>query len=483
MKQTMWVIGVLVLLAGCQNVPYRSAGFSDGPDCKSLYNRIDDLDDEDEKISDEDRNSHCWRRAHEARDRHDLLFVEFDDQGWVQGSGSSERKGRAAGGNPDGDYLDEFERQLNTLHERYKHRGLTLVVFVHGWHHNARADDENVRDFRHLLGEVAHAENRMTGDELGRRVVGLYVGWRGESLRLPYVNSLTFWDRKAVAEHVAQGSVREMFARLDRLRDESRRADGQPGTRLLTIGHSFGGLLVYNALSGELLRAAAHSDGNHSAARLGDLVVIVNPAIEGTRYEPLLAAGQRPKEYRTDQLPVVVIATSKADWATGLAFPAARVFSTLFESQTWVQWLAGINTVGHSDRYTTHHLEKCADKDVDCKNACRQAEPESRRYQKSATLTKNKPAMDKRLEIEYRHMLPMAERGATTKEYFCGQMQLTATDKWTPVNNPFWVVSTSGDIMKGHNDIFNNYFVGFVRQLYLGILAQEKAAKATGKRN
>ena len=462
-RHVKWLSITLLVLAGCQPIPYRSAEFAGGEGCRAVYNRVDDL--KEDGISEADRNSPCWQRAHEARDRHDLFTIEFDDQGWVQGSARSARDKHH-----ENDYLDHLGQQLGQIYEDNRHRGLTLVVFVHGWHHNARADDSNVRDFRRLLDEVAHAENRATGGGLGRRVVGLYVGWRGESLPVDYLSDITFWNRKAAAERVAQGSVRELFARLDRVRDEACLKKGEPNIRLLTIGHSFGGLITYNALSSELLRSAARADTGNHATRLGDLVVIVNPAFEGTRYEPLHVAGQRPPAYAAKQLPVVIVATSRADLATGLAFPAARVFSTLFETQSWDQWLAGLSTVGHSDRYTTHQLAVCGKNDAACRAACPAPEVKDRVYRKTTL-----KALDDRLAVERAHMAGILERGVGSQEYLCGQLKLTATDHWTPKDNPFWVVSTSSDIMDGHNDIFNNYFVGFIRQVYLGVLMQETA--------
>jgi len=465
MSRVLWLGFVVLALAGCDSVPYRSAGFGGEPDCRGVYNRIDDLN--DQGVSAEDRASPCWLRSHEQRDAHDLLFVEFDDQGWVQGSDKSLRP--PPGQPRSNDYFDDFGNQLQKLYRQYSHRGLTLVVFVHGWHHNARADDSNVRDFRRLLDEVAHAENRATQGGLGRRVVGIYVGWRGESLPVDYLSDLTFWDRKAVAERVAQGSVRELFARLDHLRDEACLKGNEPAIRLLTIGHSFGGLITYNALSGELLRTAARADANNHATRLGDLVVIVNPAFEGTRYEPLLAAGQRPERYRAKQLPVVIVATSRADLATRIAFPFARVFSTLFETQSWEQWLAGISAVGHSDRYITHDLSVCDRRKPECRAACPGAEVKERTYGKLSM-----PTMEERLIRERNHMAGLMVNGFGSDTFLCNQLYLTATDRWAPENNPFWVVSTSGDVMKGHNDIFNNYFVGFIRQMYLAVLLQQE---------
>src|SRR5207244_10764430 len=69
----------------------------------------------------------------------------------------------------------------------------------------------------------------------------------------------------------------------------------------------------------------------------GDLVVLVNPAIEATRIVPFFAALNEYVRTRVALLspaqpPRLVILSSKGDWATRGTFPVARVFSTLLES-------------------------------------------------------------------------------------------------------------------------------------------------------
>src|SRR5438067_7231351 len=65
-----------------------------------------------------------------------LGFVEFDDQG------------------------KPYDRdQITTLFDRIEmeaqYRDLCIIVFVHGWKHNAAISDSNVVQFRHLLQQVA----------------------------------------------------------------------------------------------------------------------------------------------------------------------------------------------------------------------------------------------------------------------------------------------------------------------------------------
>ncbi|HTL49362.1 MAG TPA: hypothetical protein VL219_01780, partial [Steroidobacteraceae bacterium] len=78
--------------------------------------------------------------------------------------------------------------------------GTLVVVFVHGWQHNADPSDDNVRSFRKALAAL-----RTSGVAGDRRIHGIYVGWRGLGWIIPYVNLLTYWDRKAIAEDVGGG--------------------------------------------------------------------------------------------------------------------------------------------------------------------------------------------------------------------------------------------------------------------------------------
>jgi len=462
MNKTLLFIAAALSLSGCaDDIPYRSRGFEPATDCKETYERYAD----GQKLEAADADAPCWRRSVEERDRYDLLFAEFDDQGWVQGASKLPRPGN--------DFLDAFFAKLDQLYEKNSN-GLSLVVFVHGWHHNAKAGDDNVRSFRKLLGDVALAEAKGAG----RRVVGVYVGWRGESITASWINVATFWERKNTAERVAQGSVRELFAKLDVFRDRANggnKTDNPSGrVRLLTIGHSFGGLITYESLSSDFLRAAVRHDGKRGyLSRTGDLVVIANPAFEGTRYEPLKIAGQRLTQLHPDQLPLVIIATTQADWATGSTFPIARSVGTFWEKTPGEEAAANTRAVGHNDRYTTHRLTTCKDDDQECRKACEDAE---------VLPKKNINIQDRRESIdrEKRRMSSLVPRGFATKEYLCGRLVLTPTAQWQPIGNPFWVVETTKEIMDGHNDIFNENFQAFIRQMYLAVIvATDRPAPVT----
>jgi len=458
MNKLILLVCVFILAACASPIPYRTAGFDAQPQCQKIYDQYID----NRLISDPD--DPCWQRSIEERDDYDLLFAEFDDQGWIQNTYHKDAPAKK-------DHLEALFDRLNDLIKQHQAHGISLVLFIHGWHHNAQANDANVREFRELLEDTALVE----GEKKGRRVVGLYVGWRGESVTAAGVNMLTFWERKSVAERVAQGSVRELFARLGVLRAKV----GSKAMRMITIGHSFGGLITFQALSSEFIRSATMYNENPCGdddkcrflSRFGDLVVIVNPAFEGARYEPLKVAGQRLKEVSPTQMPIVIVATTQADWATGVAFPAARILNPLFESVPDVEQQANLKTVGHNARYTTHHLSVCGKDEVRCPSVC----------QRPVALSSNEKNRDQRRQHvtdEATHMAAIAKRGIRPVEYLCDGLKLTGTPEWTPLNNPYWVVDTSKYVMEGHNDIFNPNFVAFVRHMYALLVNATEQAKA-----
>jgi hypothetical protein len=457
---------VLILLAGCTfGVPYRDGKYVTDASCDKFYGDYDATllrDSESTKI---DRSNGCWNRSREKHQDYDLLFVEFDDQGWVQGAFNQRDPAES----------DHLSTLYSTIDEMYKAsikngERLSFVVFVHGWQHSADALDSNVHSFRKLLMEVAHLEGAGAGKGPKTQVIGVYIGWRGKSLTIPLINNITFWERKNTAERVAQGTVQELLRWLDLLRDTGKGKDGNRNVNMLTIGHSFGGLITFESLSGELLRNAVRFKGNAAKpddrymSRVGDLVVIVNPAFEGARFEPLRAAGHRLRDVERDQLPVVIVATSEADWATKIFFPLARVFSTVFESTSgnewWgEEWQATVAAVGHNARYITHQLSLCKADDEACQKARKACE--GREYAFLSEFSKKgfDPAQQK-----------------PSQQYLCNGLDLRWTKQAYPETNPFWVVRTTGDIMKDHNDIFNPAMMDFVRQMYVAFIAAQRAA-------
>lgn len=129
-----------------------------------------------------------------------LAFVEIDDQGQL--------RDRA-----------QMMAAIDTLWETAHEESLLINVFVHGWHHNASPQDSNVASFRKSIARLSQIEEELSRSQkrARRKVVGVYVGWRGESITIPFLNNLTFWERKSTAQEVGHSGVTELFLRLEEI--------------------------------------------------------------------------------------------------------------------------------------------------------------------------------------------------------------------------------------------------------------------------
>ena len=176
-------------------------------------------------------------------------FVEFDDQGWLNDLGQIDKLMKTLWAIPHND--------ADPQHSKKADPKLFVMVFVHGWKHNADVCDANVICFQDML--------KVMSRKLGPNylVFGIYVSWRGLSTRGNDLwENASFYDRKNTATHVALGSVRELFGRLKNFQENDARHRW-----LVIVGHSFGGLIVYNAVSQFLIeRAAAYDDGRCQAS-------------------------------------------------------------------------------------------------------------------------------------------------------------------------------------------------------------------------
>jgi hypothetical protein len=135
-------------------------------------------------------------RIVESYQQFDLSVVEFDDQGKLW------NKDQQLGA------LDGLVEDAGA-----KKNGAIILVFVHGWQENADVVNATVRCFRRMLYTWYQDE----GPD-GRRIIGVYVGWRGQSQRLPLLKYLTFWTRKKAAHKIGRGDMDELLVHLGDLK-------------------------------------------------------------------------------------------------------------------------------------------------------------------------------------------------------------------------------------------------------------------------
>lgn len=340
------------------------------------------------------------------------------------------------------DYGRFWDRTANNqlykfLEDETAGRNVVLVTFIHGWHHNAEICDDNRRDFQRTVRELQEKVNTRgyTDSRVALQlqekveVIGLYIGWRGQSLP-SFLDYLTFWGRKAAAERVGSGDLREFLLRLNKL--YKKRNSDSPSTfmGMVTIGHSFGGQValrtVAELLENDLLDDGVHSDGVHG---LGDLTVLLNPAVEAQQYERINRIAKKDVKFPAEQSPVLLTVSADNDWARSYTFPVGRWVSRLFrasmptkeETKEWTQAL-GVYEPQHTHRFTATRQTHAINED-----SCSQMD-----FSK----------------------LPAVDR--VVMQNIPGRSN---------ANHPFIVASTnSTELLDGHNGIFNETFRSFLAE-------------------
>ena len=205
---------------------------------------------------------------------------------------------------------------------------------------------------------------------------------------------------------MAVGSVRELFGRLRHYRNRQKKNLGNP--LLVIVGHSFGGMIVFSALAQSLIQAASAPVGGVTP-EFADLVLLVNPAIEGARFIPIYDLVTSPafKTRTTRQLPVFICAQAENDQPVGTVFPLGSIGHAVTEA-----------TIGDLEKWCVTHALGF-------------------------------------VPVFRTHALA----GPTGNEPFV----LTPPD--TAQANPFWVVGAAKEVIDGHGGIWQTPFLQFIASL------------------
>lgn len=458
---------------------------------------------------------------------YELHFVEFDDQGWEQDV-RQKQTGRGNSAEMPLTQTDHLMARLRHLLENEK-EDLNIILYVHGWKHNAASSDSDVRQLRALLALQSRLERN--ANVRPRRVVGIYVSWDGKGLDIPEpLSNITFWTRKGAALRVSRGSTIDLFTRFQALQQYYNGPEKSPECnpdkaagktskrckiRSLMVGHSFGAWILYSALQFPIIESLNANrdipDGGQRSImkRPADLVLLINPAFEAVRYEPVHRAAMAHKS-KIPLTPILVTVTSTEDEATRFAFPIGRFANSLFEpTATPKEYLAMTRTHGHIGDLLTHYLK------YDRHNACPDYEdpPAIGKGDFRGIMEKNIP-----IEREAVRQFNKSWRDANGhlisgwRRNFCGHTTLQqygdryweserakspigianvnpfstnefedyssisttgAKDPNSPVTNEnrdpnslVWNIKTDESLIKDHNSITHDSFLEFVRQLY-----------------
>lgn len=199
-------------------------------------------------------------------------------------------------------YIEQSKEQAGT-------RTLNVITFVHGWHHNAKWDSYNFTNFQRLIdclnwgsadyaaiyphsdhGDATATCANVRRDD-SKRYIGIYLGWRGESMK--HLTFMSVKNRMNAAARVSGGDVKNTLMKLGNAAKEGTAA------RLIVIGHSFGGLIVGRATEDLLSQAFTASgpafppggcgDGTQGHHGFADLVVLLNAADNSARGAHLMS--------------------------------------------------------------------------------------------------------------------------------------------------------------------------------------------------
>jgi hypothetical protein len=240
-----------------------------------------------------------------------------------------------------------------------------VVVYVHGWKNDASRKNEadgDLREFKQLMARVADDwQSESTPEE--RPVIGVYVGWRGDSVRLPEpLRSLSYFDRNAAASRVAgppaSASIWTIM-RLFRL---------IPGTRIVVIGHSMGAKIVEAALGPAFHTAVLEyrfsedetADVGIKWKPIADLVLLINPASPAIEAKKLIDAWTVPEGFAPEEsgwsdsylcsrggerwTPLIISITSESDVPNRVLFPMGAGLATMLRrTRAYDKWTLEID--------------------------------------------------------------------------------------------------------------------------------------------
>lgn len=447
---TAFLVVITIILAGCAgNAPYRrSLPVYPNDNTQRPTNGVPAIDP-------------ATTETIETNGGFNIGYVEFDDQGWFWSHQQWKR------------VKDEINKEADAATN-----GLTMIVFVHGWKNNADFNCDNVKLFRTVLTNVATALSP-------RKVMGIYVGWRGLTLDndyfpIPGGKEMTIYNRKNTALRIGhQGCATQVFTELECMQDEfNQRAEFQTkGNRaeLIIIGHSFGGQLVYAAISQiltERLVHAAHEQRERPIRSLGDLVVLLNPAFEASFYNNLISLASSPDiKYPPDQAPVLAILRSESDSATGWLFTSGMNAAYWNEATRpskgkKEEWLFNVkkqptenertaitHSVGNDDAYVNYDLYYAdlakVNSDTNKLNIPLQALKKSHAPPRKAL----KDNFNFNQSSDYSKLEPLVFPHGTNFAYVL--IPRHDSEYVRKPGNPFFNIAVDPEIMNGHGDIAN----------------------------
>jgi hypothetical protein len=411
--------------------------------------------------------------------RYRLAFIEFDDRGEMFQRAQLTRA---------------VEEVARAKADAQAGSGMSVVaLFVHGWKNNASEGSGNVWGFRQVLAGLSKQFN--SAEEPERvPVVGVYVGWRGAVLSPPVLKEFTFFDRHRKSQNL-QGA--HLVEALIKVLQAAKGADYDDGsTRAVLIGHSFGGAVLETSLTQTLVGLAVRAKSAGQPMRWpADVIMFVNEAQEAIQSYQLIeafkenlpprdpplpgdeslerpngclpppAAAQTARQReRPPAAPAIVSISSTGDYATRVAFKAAKSLQRPFNSlRTYDkdapnflglerQTPMFLNTTAHLREFHSHLMGRCRCEQPAAEGGC---DPQNLRCEDPAL-----EAARQACKVNIQATLGSAIYAIVEKP---GARNRT----------PYWVLQMPPTIVSDHSTIFTPVFRNFVITLLLRSMAGE----------
>ncbi|GAA5494769.1 hypothetical protein Rhal01_00933 [Rubritalea halochordaticola] len=379
--------------------------------------------------------------------------VEYDDKGFLHDRAQADA------------VLERIRKVHHDMRRNGDQRNHLIVLYVHGWQHNAKYENGNLRSY-------AETMEKWVADHIakGQHVTAIYVAWRGKSSVSPlgteYLTS--FWNRKSASVNVGIGQLPEFLSRVEYLADRYNRSTSKvqgngsatvlpnkkQGVRLVSIGHSFGASVLLNAIYPVTMRrlSEALEKDRGLVKAYGDLVVLINPAVEANRLAPLRMLSDlygREKGYlggRSPQPPNIVILSAKNDWPNFLAFPAGRWIGEFNIASSNLTMKRGLKDAPYYDQLKMDRIT-------------------AGRYPPFATHRLSNPeALPGKLVKFGEPNWIKAQPGWSHRFTTSSRMTLTHLgNEHVPAYDPIWLVKVDDyRIINGHNDFWSGNLSAFV---------------------
>ena len=355
-----------------------------------------------------------------------LAHVEIDDQG----------------------ELIRFE-QLRRVTDRIKAESsepLLLLVYVHGWNRNSSeklvTGAKDLLNFRKKLTEVSKVSER--------KVMGVFVSWRGRSLS-PFPVGIDYFHRHAAARRAGGLGGTEVLYELG---GAARAANSR--NRVVMIGHSLGGAMlesaVGEAVAGQVV--SRHARGLRLRRRdfPADLFITVNSAESAIAARQLVSVFKNRGIQEVEGGPLLVSLTSEEDTITSYFSPLGNIIG---------RWVPGFNffNTGVSGRYRV-------DEELDPKRGTQAAAHRTTVGHFDPLFSHRYVRLASELKVDGVRELVLANQRPSRKGGFLvrseGENFFYEGVPGAYNDTPYWVVPVPRSILKGHSDQWNDAFTGMM---------------------